>query len=564
MNPATLLRAGLVVPLLVGASACQDVTFFEPTTPTDPLQSLADPCIVVEPGELDFGKIDITQGEEADGPVEVTKAVTVRNDCAGDLELWSVDLNDNPGSAAFDILSISDVSLAEGEAAELVVVFAPLVGGDYSDARLLVESNDPERPVERVRLRGVAIAPAIEVTPDTFDYGAPYIGCEFEQPYKIRNTGTADLVVDDIKVFSPSPQSFSLDAPSQITIPPGANADDPVEVWLEYLPLDTVGDTANVVFYNNDPSRRQYPIVARGSGTTFGSNVDVFEQPIRGSTDILFTLDRSCSMRDDLPAVANEFDAFVNTLAGLDADFHSAVTIDNTKGCFNGSVPYIDRSFDAADAIDVFRTQADVTYSMVPYNGREAHQGFTLALSALAIGNISPGGCNDGFYRKNAFLSVVHISDEPDYADKYGYCCHTWKDYLPLIRAMKRDPDDVVVHAIGGDVPAGCRSATNTGYPSYGYYEAVQATGGMFVSICSSWSSNLEAIAEGSVSVNNSFELTQPPVPQTIAVLVDGIAQNVGWEYDVTTNAVVFESDFIPPGGSTVEVEYELLPDCEG
>ena len=70
-------------------------------------------------------------------------------------------------------------------------------------------------------------------------------------------------------------------------------------------------------------------------------------------------------------------------------------------------------------------------------------------------------------------------------------------------------------------------------------------------------------IAEASGGGCDSFELTQLPVPETIEVQVDGIRTTTGWEYDASINSIVFERDHIPSAGSTIEVEYTLMPDCE-
>ena len=149
----------------------------------------------------------------------------------------------------------------------------------------------------------------------------------------------------------------------------------------------------------------------------------------------------------------------------------------------------------------------------------------------------------------------MHVSDEPEQS------VNLWPYYVSLFQGMKDDPDDVVIHAVAGDYPGGCGSAS----AGTGYYEATVATGGLFLSICATdWGSHLQEIAQASAGqLNDSFELTQLPVPETIEVQVDGIRTTTGWQYDAATNAVVFDRDHIPAGGSTVEVEYKLMPDCE-
>ena len=75
-----------------------------------------------------------------------------------------------------------------------------------------------------------------------------------------------------------------------------------------------------------------------------------------------------------------------------------------------------------------------------------------------------------------------------------------------------------------------------------GFYEATVATGGLFLSICSTdWGAHLQALAEGSTTDLSSFELTDWPVPETIIVRLDGLQTTVGWEYNPTDNSIDFD-----------------------
>ena len=44
---------------------------------------------------------------------------------------------------------------------------------------------------------------------------------------------------------------------------------------------------------------------------------------------------------------------------------------------------------------------------------------------------------------------------------------------------------------------------------------------------------------------------------------IDGIAVTTGWEFDAGINSVVFETDYIPAGGATVEIYYMVMPPCD-
>lgn len=556
MQRSVWIGASILTLMAVG---CPEPTFTEITTPGLPDEGQLQACIEVEPTRVDFGAVDIS-GDEG-GVVE--RQVTVRNRCdaegGGSLDLTGLELRSQwPG--VFDATDLGEFFLAQGQETTFTVRFSPNTSEDFS-GRVEIASSDPNDPTVSVRLEGSGIAPRIEVSPGTYDYGAPYIGCEQDQVYSITNTGNADLVVGDVELLTAASEEFHVDLDPLVngqlpfTVSPFDITNDgpEVEIYLDYLPLDTFEDTAFLQFSSNDPFVPDKVVAADGSGTKFGDNLDVFEQPIRAATDILFTLDRSGSMGDEIENVANNFDVFVATLSGLDADFHAAVAVGDV-GCVAGPDPYIDASFSESAAVDAFTTMADWPRVLVPYGSNE-ERGFMVAEAALSSKNIGAGGCNDEFYRDDAFLSIVHVSDEPDQS------VNTWSYYVSLFQSLKADPEDVVINAVAGDYPTGCAGAS----AGTGYYEGTVATGGVFLSICSTdWARSLEDLAAESVSVNDTFTLTQNAVPQTIEVKIDGVRINVGWEYEVSTNSVVFDRDFIPAGGSQIEVYYERLPNCEG
>lgn len=503
------------------------------------------PDILVDPTTIDFGDVYVDGVKGAAPPDEVTEVVTITNEGDVDLHIAEIELDSDGGP--YTLGTITSVLIQPGGTAQFTVTFHPLTANAAS-GKVYINSDDPDESVVEVDLLGTGIAPIIDVSPDDYDFGTLYIGCDALQPITIANIGNAELIVSDME-FATGSTDLEFDDATDVngSLPWTIEPETSVEVYVAYVPYDEYEDKSWLSITSNDPYTPSVMAKQQGIGALYGENTDLFEQPLKGMTDIVFAVDRSCSMSDDITNVQNNFDVYVNTMASLDADFHVIATVED-NGCINGSDLYIDSTYSASDAQTVITTMINLGVSY----GSNTERAFMLEEAFLA--EVGSGGCNEGSLRDEATLNLVGVSDEPEQSvNNYAY-------YVALFQSLKDNPDDVIFHAIGGDYPSGCGTAS-----AYtGYYEAVVATGGIFLSICATdWGSHLEALAEGSTADLSTFELTDWPVPDTIEVRIDGVQTSVGWEYTSSTNSIDFETDYIPEGGSTIEVSYALYGDCD-
>ncbi len=540
MNRFAFLLAGLGVI----AMGCNEYELIEEDKFEEYEGEGLQPDIEVAPGSIAFGELNVFDDDGA-ASATVSEIVTVSNVGEGDLHIESINLNGD--GVEFELSAISSVLIEPEGSAQFTVSFTPQTAADYDDS-VLIESDDPDEPTVEVPLTGTGIAPVIDVSPAEFDFGSLYIGCDAMQAFTISNIGNADLEVTGFE-FNTGSADFDFDDSEDINgdLPWLLTAGASAEVSVEYVPFDEYDDLAYLTVQSTDPYTPEVMSIIDGVGELYGENLDVFEQPIKGETDIIFAVDRSCSMNDDITNVQNNFDTFVNTLAGLDADYQVAATVEDS-GCINGSDLYIDNTFSASDASTTVTTMINLGGSY----GSNTERAFMLMEANLA--ETGSGGCNEGLVREDASLNIVLVSDEPEQSvNNYAY-------YVSLFQSLKDNADDVVIHAIGGDYPGGCGSAS-----AYtGAYEATVATGGLFLSICATdWGTHLEALAEGSATDLSSFELSDWPVEETIVVKIDGVTTTIGWEYNPTDNAIDFDEDYVPEGGSTIEVEYALFGDCD-
>ena len=158
-----------------------------------------------------------------------------------------------------------------------------------------------------------------------------------------------------------------------------------------------------------------------------------------------------------------------------------------------------------------------------------------------ALTETGVGGCNEGLLRADATLNLVLVSDEEEQSEQDP------SHYLSLFEAWAGSARSLRVHAIGGDPYSGCGTAE----PYDRAYEATEATGGTFLSLCATdWSGHVERLAEAFELELEVFALSSVPLRETLRVTVDSAPQATGWDYDADDNAVVFESGQVPPGGA--------------
>jgi hypothetical protein len=533
--------------------ACQEYEIKEANTGLNDLSDDGVPDIVVNPPVINFPDLDATGGAQAQEIVIVSNIGTV------DLHIEDLYVDDEAGP--FSLNAITSALIPPNGQAQFAVTFAPQTAAN-NRGYALIESDDPDTPVAEIQLNGVGVAPVIDITPSEYDFGMLYVGCDSSQPLTISNIGTADLIVDSFD-WSTASNDLSFDAlepvngPLPWTIAPNQS----VDIFVDYAPMDSISDASFLTVSSNDPYLPEALVTQNGLGEIFGEHADSFVQPSQGSSDIIFAVDRSCSMNEDIELMNDNFGAFVERLTEMQTDYHVAAVVGDTGCVWDAEGAYIDNTYSASDAqttiASMINCDTTTCNTYVPYaTNTEAAFMLLEAFLSEAVdinGTPDPSGCNYGVIRENAKLNLVGVSDEPEQS------VNTYAYYVSLFQGLKSNPDDVVFHAIGGDYPSGCGG--NSAYT--GMYEASVATGGLFLSICATdWSTQLEALAEGAAQDLTSFALIQQPVPSTIEVILNGQRTTIGWSYNPTDNSIEFDPDNIPAGGDTIEVEYAIYGDC--
>ena len=536
-----------IKPLVLAAillSGCSDYKLSVLPEEVDP-GTLA-PEIEVTPLEHDFGALN-ADGETGDVVISISNY--------GNDTLILDDIYLMSGSSNFSISSIAASYLEPYESTDLIVSYDPNTYESNSDTVKII-SNDEDESEVLVLLGGTGDAPVISITPEYYDFGNIFLGCDDNLLVTIGNVGNANLKVSDLEYFSSLPVDFELEeyealyGPLPWTIAPG----DIIDLFIQYTPLDIYDDSAYVEVTSNDPLDPVVESIHDGMGAYESYVTDNFEQDGDASVDILFIVDNSGSMSSNQTNLKNNFDDFMSVFVGAGVDYHVAVITTDDAGFVGDIISPL-----TPDPITEFGNQID----SVGYHGSPYEKGLWYSYEATSMGADAGPGSSTGFFREDARLVIVYVSDEPDFSHSTvshgGSSTMVPSDYSSHLLSLKSSSALVTAHAVAGDYPSGC--STNGGAQfGDGYYDVVSDLGGTFMSICAAdWSVTMDTLARESIA-GISFLLSEDPIVDTISVEVNGTISS-DWSYDASLNSIIFS--VAPEDEDLVDISYAVWADCD-
>jgi hypothetical protein len=488
------------------------------------------PDIIVHPTELNFGHL--LSGHETK-----TDRVTVINAGNSDLFLDEFILDDLDGRYT---LEYDEVEFLEPEQIiDITITYEP---ASYEDnpASLTIISNDQETSHIDVSIQGWGDAPVLKVIPDELDMGKLFIGCDSEDKIIFMNLGNLDLVIEDITQLTSLPQELFIDYGNLPMFPWTLVPGEIYEVDVNYKPRDIGADDSRLTLTSNDPTSASYEIQQYGEGVIEEWFIDSWEQEETPVLDIIWVIDNSGSMHPFQTMLSSQINNFMNAFIAASADYNMAFIT-------------TDRDYAQGQIIDSMTidpaAEASAIISGIGISGSGMEKGIQMSVDALS----SPGklGLGSTFFREDAYLVLIYVSDEKDWSTP------TWSSYTSFFDSLKQG--NFMPFAVIGDPPAGCSyNWRNIQYGS-GYWDLVDYYGGTWYSICASdWGSQLQSLGN-QVIARSRFTLSElDPVEETISVYIDGQELEEGWSYDPPTNQIVFEPSYVPEPGETIRIEYAL------
>lgn len=267
---------------------------------------------------------------------------------------------------------------------------------------------------------------------------------------------------------------------------------------------------------------------------------EVTEKFIQGkekrALDILWVIDDSGSMKDDQLQLGNNFDKFIQSFVKNKNDFQMAITTTDTtpakRGLMVQDSDFKLSSIEAAKNPALFMSdfksliQVGVKGSGTE-RGLEATKGFVERYGK-------------SFFRKDAYLAVVIVSDEKDQS------VEEVSHYVDLLRAEKENPGLIKINAI-------------VNYKQKDRYEeAVNLTSGVIADISKDFADSLSDLGKALFELTSHYPLSRWPEASSMKVFVDGkLVQGYNW--DSKTNSIIFSNGSLPKEGSEIKFVYNTL-----
>jgi hypothetical protein len=277
-------------------------------------------------------------------------------------------------------------------------------------------------------------------------------------------------------------------------------------------------------------------------------------------------------MSDKQDALASNFQNFIHFAVQQKVDYHIAAT----------TVSLDSTSFECGRFVPLTGSNPRVITSSTPNAEQMFSQNVRLGTngsgteslirpSYLALTNPLINGHNAGFYRDEASLAVVVVSDAKD-QDPNATPISFYENFLVNLKGVRRR-NEVTFNGI---IPLMATAPDTSSKCSYDSTDAgqdtrvkalIDRTHGQMDEICSpDWSKTMERIGTWIVTKYSKIYLSSvPDLSKPLEVRVNGeLYDRYGskgdkrWDYDSTSNAIVFDPLAVPDNGSTVTITYHV------
>lgn len=293
-------------------------------------------------------------------------------------------------------------------------------------------------------------------------------------------------------------------------------------------------------------------------------HTDAILQVTTPMVDVLWTIDNSCSMSEEQDNLAANFPFFMDYFDGSGLDYHVGVISTDTdnpaqSGKLQGAFGYKYIDTDTGSPIEVFQEMATMG---TMGSGNERGLGATFLALEEHVDTF-----NAGFYREEASINTIVITDEPDLTQAHVI---TVPEFIDWYDGLKRETDMRSFSSIRDPVDGGR------------YSSVTNEIGGILWDVnTDDWSGVLERLGIQASGLKREYFLSQRPVVDSLVVEVKDVSgallppfemaqvDDLGnvvsgdYTYSPTRNSVTF-LEYVPNALSTVLITYTLDSALQG
>jgi len=219
--------------------------------------------IEVEPESYDFGEVLVGQYTD--------KTFTLTNTGDIDLEMPIIELIGYETDGYSIISGAPDANIISTGTHEVVVRFAPQRAGE-SESTLHMYSNDPDEAIYDAALTGVGIAPKIELTVTSKDFGDHFVGDSLSKCIGVNNIGNANLVITELDIAGTDAAMFRLDP---VVLPKTIEPGEGLELCITFKPSSDGEKEATLWIDHNDTDERGMEVPLTGTGMSNPPDIDL-------------------------------------------------------------------------------------------------------------------------------------------------------------------------------------------------------------------------------------------------------------------------------------------------
>jgi hypothetical protein len=255
---------------------------------------------------------------------------------------------------------------------------------------------------------------------------------------------------------------------------------------------------------------------------------DIFEEAT-APVDIVFVVDQSVSMTDEIPAVRNYLNDFAGWIGTAGLDYHVILVATRFQGANQICIDPPLAGPGCSDS-EVFM-QVDVQV------------GSNDPLQKI-IDNIDE---IESFMRMGSVRQIVVITDDDSNLPSADFS---------FFLASRPDWDDWTLHGLVSPDAGACSAASGEVYLTL-----ASETGGVISDICGTeWTDSYSAVGQTVSTATTSFVLPYEAESGSLSVKVGGQTQQAGtdWIYDDPTKRVTLVG-VLPPSGTPVEICFEPM-----